>query len=128
MPNRKTMAMRTHATRRSPTSELSARTWSALRLASCARRTVVAVRSALVIAFMVSAAAAHAQDRFEIQVYDSETAPPGEFGVEHHINVAAVGRTTVVDGELPTDQVTHFTFEPHIGLLRWCEAGAYFQT
>lgn len=77
---------------------------------------------------MLTAPAARAQDRFEIQVYDSETAAPGDFGVEHHINVAAVGRTTVEDGELPTDRVLHLTFEPHIGLASWCEVGAYFQT
>src|SRR5262249_37592255 len=85
------------------------------------------VRAACVVALVLMAAPARAQDRFEIQVYNSETAPPGDFGVEHHINVIAQGRTTVVDGELPTDRVLHLTFEPHIGLAVWCGAGASLQ-
>jgi len=106
---------------------------------SLARKTVVAValapryglvvRAALVvIAIMVTAAPARAQDRFEIQVYDADTAAPGQFGVEHHVNVVAQGRPAVEDGELPTDRVLHVTFEPHVGLASWCEAGAYLQT
>jgi hypothetical protein len=86
------------------------------------------VRGACVALVLLVGGSARAQDRFEIQVYDSETAPPGEFGVEHHLNVVAEGRTTVEDGELPTDHVFHLTFEPHIGLARWCEVGAYLQT
>jgi hypothetical protein len=60
--------------------------------------------------------AAAAQDAFEIQVYDSETAPPRDFGLEVHLNY------------VPTDPIAHFTLEPHVGLASWCEAGAYFQT
>jgi hypothetical protein len=55
-----------------------------------------------------------AQDAFEIQVYDSETAPPGGIGLETHLNHA--------------DAITHVTFEPHLGLASWAEVGAYFQT
>jgi hypothetical protein len=73
--------------------------------------------------------AAVAQDAFEIQVYDAETAPPAETGLEVHLNNFAVGVTEPSpDGELPTDRVTHLTLEPHVGLAPWCEAGAYFQT
>lgn len=72
---------------------------------------------------------AYAQDRFEIQVYDAETAPKGGAGVEVHFNVVAVGSHSVAaDGELPTHHVTHLTLEPHLGLSRWCELGAYIQT
>jgi hypothetical protein len=72
-------------------------------------------------------APARAQDRFEIQVYDSETAPPGAFGLETHVNVAASGTTLSEGTELPTNHVGHLTFEPHIGLASWCEGGAYLQ-
>ena len=72
--------------------------------------------------------AALAQDAFEIQVYDSETADPGAFGLEVHLNYVAAGETEPAGSELPSDRVAHFTLEPHIGLARWCEAGAYFQT
>jgi hypothetical protein len=72
--------------------------------------------------------AARAQDAFEIQVYDSETAPPGDTGFELHVNNFAAGvRTTSPAGELPTDRVTHFALEPHVGLASWCEAGGYLQ-
>ena len=60
---------------------------------------------------------AAAQDAFEIQVYDSETAPPRDFGLEVHLNYVA-----------SADPIAHFTLEPHVGLAPWCEAGAYFQT
>jgi hypothetical protein len=69
-----------------------------------------------------------AQDRFEIQVYDTETATKGSPGVEMHVNVVMVGTHGLSgDGELPTDRVTHVTFEPHVGLARWCELGGYLQ-
>ncbi|MCU1282732.1 MAG: hypothetical protein JWM53_6278 [bacterium] len=86
---------------------------------------------ALAIVAVVCALArvAAAQDAFEIQVYDSETAPPKDVGLEVHLNYFASGvATTSPEGELATDRVAHLTLEPHVGLARWCEAGAYFQT
>jgi hypothetical protein len=72
---------------------------------------------------------ARAQDRFEIQVYDSETAPKGGTGIEMHVNFVAAGSQAVSpDGELPTNHVTHVTFEPHLGLASWCELGGYLQS
>ena len=64
-------------------------------------------------------AMARAQDAFEIQVYDSATAPRGGVGIETHLN------QHVIDGA--SDQ-THLTFEPHYGLTAWAELGGYFQT
>jgi hypothetical protein len=58
---------------------------------------------------------ARAQDSFEIQVYDAETAAPREFGMEAHVN-AFEGSTE------------HLTLEPHLGMLPWLEVGAYLQT
>jgi len=72
---------------------------------------------------------AAAQDAFEIQVYDSEVAPRGDVGLEVHLNYVAVGDGAMSSsGELPSNHVTHLTLEPHVGLTRWAEAGAYFQT
>ena len=72
---------------------------------------------------------AAAQDAFEIQVYDAQTAPPSDVGLEVHLNYIAAGvAMTSAAGELPSDRVTHLTLEPHVGLASWCEAGAYFQT
>ncbi len=69
-----------------------------------------------------------AQDRFEIQVYDAETAPKATAGIEIHLNFVAAGsQVSSADGELPTNHVTHVTLEPHLGLARFCELGAYLQ-
>ena len=66
------------------------------------------------ICVLLLATAAHAQDDFEIQVYDAETAGRQQAGFELHLNTGG-------------DAFTHFTLEPHVGLLGWLEAGAYFQ-
>jgi hypothetical protein len=72
---------------------------------------------------------AAAQDAFEIQVYDAETARPGEVGLEIHLNHFLEGTTSPsAQGEVPTDHLTHFTLEPHIGVLDWWELGLYLQT
>ena len=69
---------------------------------------------------------AAAQDAFEIQVYNAETAPPLQVGAEMHLNHFFVG-SLVGDGpERPTNHVTHLTLEPHVGIASWCEAGGYF--
>jgi hypothetical protein len=41
----------------------------------------------LFLALVLAAAAASAQDRFEIQVYDTEVAQPGEPGLELNLGV-----------------------------------------
>ena len=84
---------------------------------------------ACALATAALAAPAHAQDAFEIQVYNAETAAAWRPGIEIHTNWFATGSTTrSADGELPTDGVMHLTFEPHLGILSWFEVGAYFQT
>jgi hypothetical protein len=75
------------------------------------------IRSLLVLAAL--ARVVHAQDEFELQVYDSETAKLGEPGLEVHVN-----EHTYASGPA----ATHVTFEPHYGLLAWLELGGYFQT
>ncbi len=73
--------------------------------------------------------AARAQDRFEIQVYDSETAPAWTVGLETHLNFTARGtQEGTPEGELPTQHLARFTLEPHLGLNDFIEMGAYFQT
>jgi hypothetical protein len=75
------------------------------------------------LAFLATSGAlggvARAQDAFEIQVYDSETAGRGEPGLELHVNQHAI--------DAAIDE-THLTFEPHYGLTAWAELGGYFQT
>ncbi len=69
-----------------------------------------------------------AQDRFEIQVYDSEVAEAGHFGLELHTNYVFTGsRETSAAGGLATEHVLHTTLEPHLGLFGWGELGGYLQ-
>lgn len=72
-----------------------------------------------VIGLLALTAVAHAQDEFEIQVYDVETAKLGEPGLELHLN------HHLIQG---APDATHLTFEPHYGLRGWAELGGYFQT
>ncbi|HEX4803325.1 MAG TPA: hypothetical protein VFV14_07425, partial [Myxococcaceae bacterium] len=73
--------------------------------------------------------ASFAQDKFEIQVYDSHIDPILAPRVELHLNYFPSGfRETSPDGELPTDHVARYTLEPQTGLTDWCEVGGYFQT
>jgi hypothetical protein len=76
-------------------------------------------RAALAICVLF-AARASAQDRFEIQVYDSEVAAAGEPGLELHLNYVA-------RGSAETNHLLHLTLEPHLGVFGWGEAGGYLQ-
>jgi hypothetical protein len=91
-----------------------------------------AVATQIVFALLLLAAFARpaaAQDAFEIQVYDADTAPRWHPGIETHINYNIIGlKQPSAPGLLPTDHVLHITFEPHLGLASWCEAGFYILT
>jgi hypothetical protein len=91
-----------------------------------------AIGRTLAMGLLLVAAAARpaaAQDAFEIQVYDAETAPKWHPGIETHFNYDISGlKEPASPGLLPTDHVFHLTFEPHLGLASWCEAGFYVQT
>lgn len=75
------------------------------------------------------ATGAPAQDRFEIQVYDSEVAAAGEPGLELHTSYVAQVQagTALAPGELPSRHVLHLTLEPHLGVFGWGELGGYLQ-
>lgn len=75
------------------------------------------MRLAFAVLLFGVTSAARAQDAFEVQVYDSETASAGSMGVEFHANAFLHDSNTL-----------HFTLEPHLGLASWCETGMYFTT
>ena len=77
------------------------------------------IRTCVAGALISSTGVAHAQDAFEIQVYDTETAERGESGLELHVNQHVIAGVA---------DETHLTFEPHYGLASWAELGGYFQT
>jgi hypothetical protein len=92
---------------------------------TCARE----LRSLLLVTALLATARAAAQDAFEIQVYDAVTAGPLEPGLEVHLNHFFQGTTEASpEGEVPTEHLTHLTFEPHLGLTSWWEIGLYLQT
>ena len=87
------------------------------------------LRTLLAAAAVMAGAPAAAQDDFEIQVYDALTAGPLEPGLEIHLNHFVQGSTQPgPGGEVPTDSLTHITFEPHLGITEWWELGFYLQT
>ena len=84
---------------------------------------VSTMRSLLFAALLVCAAAALAQDNYEIQVYGSETIPKGDTMVELHTNFTARGDKL---GTRPTHHAVHETLEITHGWNDWFETGFYF--
>ena len=69
------------------------------------------------------AASAHAQDPFEIHVYDYETLKPGQFTLEQHLNYWGIGSKRF-DGTLaPTNDQFHMTYELTGGLTNHFSLG-----
>src|ERR1039458_8989224 len=67
-----------------------------------------------------------AQDPFEIHVYEYEPMTLGEYSLEAHLNFEPQG-TSHRDGTLlPTNDQTHLTFEPTIGLAEGFAVGFMF--
>jgi hypothetical protein len=79
-------------------------------------------------AALVRPAPAAGQNNFEIQVYGSETVPPGTTMVELHSNVAAEGSQRTVDHVLRTQGAFHETLEITQGITSWFETGFYVFT
>lgn len=66
---------------------------------------------AATLASSLLAGPAHAQDPFEIHVYEYETLKPGQFTLEQHLNYWAIG-SKQSDGTLaPTNDQLHMTYE-----------------
>jgi hypothetical protein len=80
------------------------------------------------LALLAFSQAATAQDNYEIQVYGSDTVPPGHIMVELHSNFTVEGSTTPVDGVLPTNHALHETVELTQGFTDWFETGFYIFT
>jgi hypothetical protein len=80
-----------------------------------------------------------AQGNYEIQVYGSDTVPPGNTMVELHSNFTFEGSTlapssspsltkTLTDGTFPTNHQLHETVEITQGWTSWFETGFYIFT
>jgi hypothetical protein len=80
------------------------------------------------IAAAVLAAAAQAQDNYEIQVYGYDTVEPRHTMVELHSNFTFQGSKIFQDGLLPTNHQLHETIEITRGFTDWFETGFYIFT
>ena len=69
-----------------------------------------------------------AQENYEIQVYPSETVPPGSTMIELHSNSALKGTTRSEEGVVPTQHAVHETIEITHGFTDWFETGFYIFT
>jgi hypothetical protein len=79
----------------------------------------------LLVAVLVGARAACAQDNYEIQVYDAETVEPGKTMFEFHSNYTVNGSKTMQNGVYPTEDAFHETLEVTRGWTTWFETGWY---
>jgi hypothetical protein len=73
----------------------------------------------------IIAASTQAQDNYEIEVYGSETVPPGDTMVELHSNFTITGSKQEIEGVLPTEHAFHETLEITQGITPWSEVGFY---
>lgn len=67
----------------------------------------------------------HAQDIFEIQVYEYLTVPKKRYNLEVHFNYIATGTKESRGRVAPTDNVFHLTFELTRGLTDHVEVAGY---
>jgi len=72
--------------------------------------------------------AAHAQDPFEIQVYEYETVPKGRWNLETHLNYVGVGTKTFEGPVAPTNNQFRLTFELTRGITNEFEMAVYLLT
>ena len=79
-------------------------------------------------ALFLSGHSAFSQDNYEIQVYGSDTVPPGKTMVELHSNFTISGSKTNQDGVYATEHAWHETIEITQGITEWFETGFYIFT
>jgi hypothetical protein len=77
---------------------------------------------------LLCTAAVHAQDNYEIQVYDSDLVTKGSTMVELHSNFTVDGQKQVVNGVASTNHSLHETVEITHGWTSWFETGFYIFT
>ena len=82
----------------------------------------------LVAVVSFAAAAAHAQNNYEIQVYGANTVAPRSTMVELHSNFTADGFRSKIGTVLPDNHAEHETVEITQGINDWSEVGFYIFT
>jgi hypothetical protein len=79
----------------------------------------------LSVCLLLPAEFLHAQDPFEIQVYEYETVPKGRWNLETHVNYVSKGTTDSEGPMAPTEGQFHTTFELTRGITDNLELAGY---
>jgi hypothetical protein len=79
----------------------------------------------LVLALLSVSAAAACQDSFEVQVYESQTAPPGKWEFDLHALFIQRGGTVWEGSVAPSENQAHLALEITRGITEEFEIGAY---
>jgi hypothetical protein len=83
--------------------------------------------SICIVAMLASARPSCAIDFYEIQIYDTDTAPVRHLTLELHSNTTSTATGQVAKSQMDVHQI-HETLEATYGVLRWLEIGQYFAT
>jgi hypothetical protein len=89
------------------------------------RRLAITIGAAMWI--IAGASRAQAIDFYEIQIYDTQTTPPGDLTLELHSNTVNTATGVEAKEALHPYQI-HETVEATYGILQWLEIGQYFAT
>src|SRR5258708_25277262 len=79
------------------------------------------------LAMLMTARPSHAIDFYEIQIYDTDTAPVGHLTLELHSNTTSTATGKLAKSQSDVYQI-HETVEGTYGVIRWLEIGQYFDT
>jgi hypothetical protein len=83
--------------------------------------------SVSIAAMLVGACPSHAIDFYEIQIYDTDTAPAGHLTLELHSNTTSTATGDLAKSAMDAHQI-HETLEATYGIVHWLEIGQYFAT
>lgn len=86
---------------------------------------IILITAALACQLFLAEPRVHAQDIFEIQVYEYPTTLKGKYNLEVHFNYIASGTKSFEGKVAPTDNRFHLTFELTRGLTDHVELAGY---
>ncbi len=85
------------------------------------------VVAACILAMLAAARPSQAIDFYEIQIYDTDTAPAGHLELELHSNTTTTATGYLAKSQIDVYQI-HETLEATYGVVRWLEVGQYLCT
>jgi len=94
-------------------------------VASRVRRLAITIAAAVWV--IAGTSRVWAIDFYEIQIYDTQTTPPGHLTLELHSNTVNTATGVEAKEALHPYQI-HETLEATYGVLKWLEVGQYLAT